>query len=52
MSIIGNLHEKLASKKISSVELTKIYLDRAKKDKTNSFITVCEESALKEAVLL
>ena len=49
MSIIGNLHEKLASKKISSVELTKIYLDRAKKDKTNSFITVCEESALKEA---
>ena len=35
---------------ISAVELTKEYLDLIKKDTTNSFITVCEERALNDAV--
>ncbi len=41
----------LHTKKISSVELTRYFLDRIKKfDKQlNSFITVCEDEALKEA---
>lgn len=48
---LGELRKLLDEKKISSVELTKYFLDRIKKyDKElNSFITVCEEEALKQA---
>ena len=45
------LREDIRSKKISSMELTKFYLDRIKKydDKLNSFITITEEHALERA---
>src|SRR3989344_9697664 len=40
----------LDSKKISSVEMTRYFLERVKKHKDlNAFITVCEEEALKQA---
>lgn len=43
--------EKLKSREISSVELTKAYLERIKKvdPKINAFVTVTEEEALKNA---
>ncbi len=44
--MIRALHEKLTTKKISSVELAKHYLARIKQDKTNSYITVTEDAAL------
>ncbi len=49
--MISELSRDLADKKISSVELTKLYLDRIKKyDKDlNSFISVTEEFALAAA---
>ena len=43
--------EKLLSKKTTAVSLVEEYLDRAKKDSTNSFITLCEEQALEQAKL-
>ena len=48
---IIELSNELATKKISSVELTSLYLDRIKKmdGQLNSFITVAEDSALKAA---
>src|ERR1051326_1727369 len=48
---LTELRELLDSKKVSSVELTKYFLERIKKyDKElNSFITVAEEQALKQA---
>lgn len=48
---IAELSKELAAKTISSVELTKLFLDRIKEhDKNlNSFITVTEEYALKAA---
>ena len=48
---VSALKEGLLSKKYSSVELTTEYLDRiATIDTyTNSFITVCEEEALRQA---
>lgn len=48
---IAELSNELAAKKISSVELTQMYLDRIKKfnKQLNSFITISEEQALKEA---
>lgn len=46
---ILELKSLLDAKKISSVEITKYYLERIKVSKLNSFITVCEEQALKEA---
>lgn len=48
---IAELSTELAEKKVSSVELTKYYLERIKQfdEKLNSFITVTEEQALKEA---
>ncbi|SRR5579883_434900 len=51
MKTVAELSRDLASKKISSVELTKHYLDRIKKfDKTlNAFITVTEDQALENA---
>ncbi|MEW6057269.1 MAG: Asp-tRNA(Asn)/Glu-tRNA(Gln) amidotransferase subunit GatA [Bdellovibrionota bacterium] len=47
--MIRQIHEKLRSKKISSVELTQHYLKRVKGDRTNSYITVCEQEALEAA---
>lgn len=48
---IVELSNDLASKKISSVELTRLFLDRIKKmdGQLNSFITVTEDYALKTA---
>lgn len=48
---IAELSRALHHKEISSVELTQHYLNRIKKfdNDLNSFITVCEESALAEA---
>ena len=50
-STISELSQKLASKEISSVELTTEYLNRIKKfdSNINSFITVTEEQALEQA---
>ena len=48
---LTDLRKLLDTKQVSSVELTKYFLERIKKyDKElNSFITVCEEEALKQA---
>lgn len=48
---LSELSSMLQNKEISSVELTRIYLDRIKKydSKLNSFITVTEEHALEQA---
>ena len=53
---LHELREKLDNKEISSVELTKYFLARAKEqspigdlDKLNAFITFTEEEALKQA---
>ncbi|GIT21261.1 MAG: glutamyl-tRNA(Gln) amidotransferase subunit A [Gammaproteobacteria bacterium] len=47
----AELSQALANGEISSVELTQSYLDRIKKynEELNSYITVCEESALVQA---
>lgn len=48
---IAELSRELSSKKISSVELTKLFLERIKKhdEKLNSFITITEDHAIKAA---
>jgi len=48
---ISALQEKLRSKEISSVELTRAYLERiaATDESINAFISVCEEEALADA---
>lgn len=48
---VAELSHELAAKKISSVELTTLFLERIKKfdPQLNSFITVTEETALKAA---
>ena len=48
---IKSAREKLDKKEISSVELTKIYLERIKNidNKIKACLTVCEEEALREA---
>ncbi|MBI2091796.1 MAG: Asp-tRNA(Asn)/Glu-tRNA(Gln) amidotransferase subunit GatA [Deltaproteobacteria bacterium] len=48
---INELHKELASGKVSAVELAKSYLETIRKTNPslNSFITVCEENALKQA---
>ena len=47
---LSELRALLDSKKISSVELTRYFLERVKKHSDlNAFITVCEEEALKQA---
>jgi aspartyl-tRNA(Asn)/glutamyl-tRNA(Gln) amidotransferase subunit A len=48
---IEELHEKLQKREISSVELTKHYLERIKKynSELNAFLTVTEDQALAEA---
>ena len=48
---LTQMRSALDEKKISAAELTKHYLDRIEKtdSKINSYITVCAESALKDA---
>lgn len=46
---IKELRALLDSKKVSSVDLTKYFLERIKKSDLNAFITVTEEEALKQA---
>jgi aspartyl-tRNA(Asn)/glutamyl-tRNA(Gln) amidotransferase subunit A len=46
---LSELRKKLDSKEISSVELTKYFLNRIKESDLNCFITVTEELALKQA---
>jgi aspartyl-tRNA(Asn)/glutamyl-tRNA(Gln) amidotransferase subunit A len=48
---LSELRSRLAKRDISSVEATRAYLDRISdtNPQTNTFITVCEESALNEA---
>lgn len=48
---VTELRDKIVRKEVSPVELVKLYLDRIEKyDKTlNSYITVCADSALREA---
>ena len=46
---LKQLRKRLDRGDIGAVELTQRYLDLIKKDTTNSFITICEESALREA---
>lgn len=46
---LSDLRQKLDNKEVSSVELTKHFLDKIKKDDLNTFITVTEEEALEQA---
>ena len=46
---LSQLREKLDNKEVSSVELTRFFLDRIKTDSYNSFLTIPEELALKQA---
>ena len=48
---VAELSVALAAREVSSVELTRAYLDRIARhnDALNAFITVCEESALEQA---
>lgn len=46
---LTELRKLLDSKQVSSVELTKYFLERIKKSDLNAFITVTEEEALKQA---
>ena len=46
---ITELRKLLDSKQVSSVELTKYFLERVKKSDLNAFITICEEEALAAA---
>ncbi len=48
---LGELRQKLDSKEVSSVELTKHFLDKIKQanPELNAFITITEEDALKQA---
>ncbi len=48
---IKQTHEGLKSKKFTSVELTKSYLEKIKKSDLNAFISVTEDLALKQAVV-
>ncbi len=46
---LAEMRKKLDGKKIGTVELAKEYLDKIEKTKTNSYITVCKESAIRDA---
>lgn len=48
---LNELRKKLDNREISSVEITKEYLEKIKEknDKVEAYITVCEEKALKDA---
>jgi len=46
---LTELRKLLDTKQVSSLELTKYFLDRIKKSDLNAFITLTEEEALKEA---
>lgn len=43
---LEELHKLLVEKKVTPLELTKLAIEKAKKDETNSFETICEEEAL------
>lgn len=47
--MLKELRQKLDSREIGACELTKEYLKKIKTDNCNSFITVCENEALKSA---
>jgi aspartyl-tRNA(Asn)/glutamyl-tRNA(Gln) amidotransferase subunit A len=49
MPTIQQTIENLNSRKISSVELTQEYLNKAKASKSNAFVTITEEVALQQA---
>ena len=42
--------EKIKNKEISSLEATKCFIDEIKKDDCNSYITVCEDTAIESAI--
>jgi len=46
---LTELRQALDEKRVSSIELTKAFLERIKKSDLNAFITVCEEEALRQA---
>ena len=46
---IKKIHEKLLTKEISCVELTKKYISEIKKSNVNAYINICEEIALNSA---
>ena len=46
---IRRAHEGLKSKKFTSVELTKAYLEKIKKSDLNAFLSVTEDLALQQA---
>src|SRR5688572_20220969 len=46
---LSELREKLDSKEISSVELTKYFLERGKNSDLNAYITITEQEALAQA---
>lgn len=52
MSLLKSLRKKLDSKEISSLELTKHYLNNIQKlnPTINSVISVCEDKAIEEAI--
>jgi len=49
MATLSQLSKDLATKNISSSELTRDYLDRINQSDLNAFISVCETSALEQA---
>ena len=51
ITTLAKLSKQLESGKISSVELTKDYLERIKQSEHNAFISTCDELALKQAAL-
>ncbi len=49
---LDELHSLLVEKKISPLELTKLAIEKAKKDTNNAFETICEKEALEFASTL
>jgi aspartyl-tRNA(Asn)/glutamyl-tRNA(Gln) amidotransferase subunit A len=49
MNTITKISQQLRDKKISSVELTTDYLNKAKNSQLNTYITICEDLALQQA---
>ena len=49
---IVELHKLLVNKEITPLELTKLALEKAKKDTNNAFETICEKEALEFASTL
>ena len=49
---IEELHKCLVNKEITPLELTKLAIEKAKKDTNNAFETICEKEALEFASTL